>query len=278
MVGCEDRRMRKQRFAISLAALGLAAAAGGGAYAAARGGGSASREQSLIADVAQRLHVTPTQLTDAVKAAMADQIDAAVRAGRLTQAQANELKQRIQQAPGLPFGPMFGPPGPHGFGFRGPGEMHGAGLILDAAAPYLGLSEDQLRQQLRSGKSLAQVASAQHKSVSGLEQAITSAVRSRLDKAVAAGRITKAQEQQRLSRLSQALPSIVNRPPPPLPPVGGPHFGGPGPRPDGPQFGGPGPGPDGPQFGGPGPGPGGPGGYGGSNGPSEGEPPPPPGA
>ncbi len=248
--------MRKRNLAISLAAAGLAVAAGGGAYAATQSGSGPSGEQSLVADVAGRLHVTPTQLTDAVKAALIDQIDAAAKAGRLTQAEANQLKQRIQQAPGIPFGlgeHGFGPPGP-GFGHPGPGPDR----FLGAAATYLGVTQDRLRQQLQSGKSLAQVAAAQHKSVAGLEQAIKAAAKAQLDQAVMAGRITRAQEQQRLSGLGQLLPNLVNRTPPAGPPGALRGYRGYGPPAGAPIS------------------PGGPGGYGGYGGPAN--VPPPPGA
>jgi hypothetical protein len=52
--------------------------------------------------------------------------------------------------------------------------------VLDAAAKYLGLSDAQLRNQLRSGKSLAQIAEAQNKPVAGLKSAIEAAVASEL--------------------------------------------------------------------------------------------------
>lgn len=202
---------------IAMAVAGLAAAMGGGAYAATQAHGNL--DQTLLNDVANRLHVTPAQLTDAFKQAMIDRINAAVAAGRLTRAQANRLIQRIQQSPRVPFAlPGFRPRGPRFF--------------LSAAASYLGLSPDQLRQQLGSGKSLAQIAQARGKSGAGLEQAITASVRSRLDQAVADGRITKSQEQRRLDRLSQALPKIVNRTPPAgapgRPSWAHPGWGGPG--------------------------------------------------
>ena len=60
---------------------------------------------------------------------------------------------------------------------RGPGPV--------AIASYLGLTPAQLRAQLRSGKTLAQIALAQGKTVAGLEEAIYADVQAHLDSAVA---------------------------------------------------------------------------------------------
>jgi hypothetical protein len=81
---------------------------------------------------------------------------------------------------------------------------------LAAAADYVGLSVDQLAQQLDSGKSLADVAKAQGKSVDGLEQALIDAATSDLDKSVAAGDITGDQEQQVLDQLRSQIDGFVN--------------------------------------------------------------------
>ncbi|HEY2769977.1 MAG TPA: hypothetical protein VGI87_05395 [Solirubrobacteraceae bacterium] len=82
------------------------AAFAGGAYAASRepdGGG----RQAFLNDAAKRLHVTPAELSSALRDAAIDQVDASVAAGRLTQAQGARLKQEIQTGhspvPG-PFG------------------------------------------------------------------------------------------------------------------------------------------------------------------------------
>jgi hypothetical protein len=84
------------------------------------------------------------------------------------------------------------------------------GAIVSAVTGYLGLTTQQLRADLRSGETLAQVATAQGKPVSGLEQAIEAAVKSRLDQAVAAGKITSQREQLILSRLPARLEKLVN--------------------------------------------------------------------
>ena len=82
---------------------------------------------------------------------------------------------------------------------------------VSAAAKYLGLTEAQLFKQLSSGKSLAQIATARGKSVSGLKAAMTAAIKARLGKALADKLITSAQEQKLLGRLSSVLDAQINR-------------------------------------------------------------------
>lgn len=216
----------------ALAAVALAAAAfAGGAYAAAQTSGSDAR-QAFLNDVAKRLGVTPQQLKSAFSAASIDQLNAAVKAGRLTQAQANAIKQRIQQ--GLPpLGPWFAPgrmlmppfpghalpgrpfPGPvlPARPYPGPGAQVPLppGGPLAGAASYLGLTEQQLVKQLVAGQSLAHLAKARGKSVSGLKSAMIAQIKSRLDKAVASKLITSAQEQQMLKGLSAVLDFKIGR-------------------------------------------------------------------
>ncbi|MGZ4303296.1 MAG: hypothetical protein ACXVSL_00300 [Solirubrobacteraceae bacterium] len=213
----------KRKLAIGSTVLAVAAFAGG-AVAATQGSSQNPRQQYLN-DVAKRLNVTPAQLESALKGASLDQLQAAVKAGKLTQAQANALKQRIQHgaAGGAPF---IGPPppfGPRGFG-PGPFGLHRALLFGPAAgaAKYLGLTEAQLVKQLQSGESLADIAKAQGKTTAGLEQAITSSLKARLDKAVANKRITAAQEQQLLKGLSARINDLVNNTPRKLPGPGAP--------------------------------------------------------
>jgi hypothetical protein len=256
----------RHKLLIGGATLALAAS-GGAAYAATQSGGTG--QQAFVNDVAKRLNVSPAQLRSAVKAALVDQLNAEVKAGRLTQAQANKIEQMIDRNGRLPLffapGPprLFSAPGPPGL-FPGPGlhksfAVRAKGGVFHAAATYLGLTNAQLLSDLGSGKSLAQIANARGKSVSGLEQAIMTAAKTRLNQAVSKGRITKAQEQQLLSRLSAKISGLVNRTGIGQPPAGGPKFrivpGGPMPRkelpPNGAFFPGGGPPPAGPMAPGP---------------------------
>lgn len=213
----------RRKLAVSATLLAVCSFAGG-AYAATQD--SDGSQQAFLNDVAKRLNVTPQKLTTALQGALDDQLNAAVKAGKLTQAQANALEQRVRQRGSIPFGfglpgrgfggpggPGGGPGGP-GFGPRGPGfgsAIRGSKQgVLGAAAKYMGLSVPQLVSQLEGGKSLAQVATAQGKSASGLASAIVSAMRTRLDQARAAGAITKTQEQKLLSHLQAGVQAMIN--------------------------------------------------------------------
>jgi hypothetical protein len=213
---------------LAAGAAGVVVLAGaGGAYAATQHSGSsptrpnrAAEQKAFLDDLANRLHVSTDDLSAAIKGAIADRIDAAVAAGRLTKAQGDALKQRIASGSrGLPLlGGLRGPggPGPR-FGFRpgpGPGLRFGfgPGKSLDAAAKFLGLTDAALRTQLRSGKSLADVAKAQGKSVADLEAAMKRAITSELDQEVKAGKLTDAQRTRILQKLGTSLDRLVNGP------------------------------------------------------------------
>jgi len=163
--------MRRNRKVILGIAVALAAAGGGAAAIAASGSDSPSAEsQAIVNDAAGQLGISPDKLSAALEKALADRVDAAVAAGRLTKAEGDALKQRLQSGD---F-PIFG-----GIG-RGFGHF---GLFGDfsAAADYLGLTPVELRTQVAGGKSLAQIAQAQGKSVSGLVEAMVNAAKQKLD-------------------------------------------------------------------------------------------------
>ncbi len=89
----------------------------------------------------------------------------------------------VAQAASGPGTPVARPSqsAPYGYGAGMYAMMAGQQTCLTAAASYLGLSQADLQAQLRAGKSLADVAAAQGKPVSGLEDAMIAAVSSSLD-------------------------------------------------------------------------------------------------
>jgi hypothetical protein len=177
--------------------------------------------------LAQNLGVTPDKLRDALKQTALQEIDAAVQAGRMTQAQADRAREAINNgtAGGFGAGPIFGgfgPGGPGGMrggpgGAGGPGGMFGgmrAGhLGDDKIATFLGITQDQLRQELRSGKSLAQVATAHGKSADQLKTFIVTSITQQVNDAVRAGTMTQAQADRILNGLSARVDEMINHVP-----------------------------------------------------------------
>jgi hypothetical protein len=150
----------KRRVAIGAAGLAVLGGAGG-TYAATQDGKGDDERKAFVNDAAKRLDVSPGKLQSALRGAFEDRLDAAVKAGRLTQAEANEIKKHK--------GRNSGPPGPPPFGVRHRGP---APPGIDAVAKYLDLSPARLHARLRSGKSLADVARERGKSVNGLKDVL----------------------------------------------------------------------------------------------------------
>ena len=159
-------------------------------------------------------------LIDALVAAEKAELAQAVKDGRLTQAQVDQITPSlVDRMTALANGKL--PP-------RGPGMGHGPGDDLQAAAEYLGVSVTDLVTQLRSGKTLAQVAGATNgKSAAGLVDALVKHEQSELAQAVKDGKLTQAQADQISTNLTARITARVNG-------TGGDHdgfgqHGGPGP-------------------------------------------------
>jgi hypothetical protein len=201
-------RSRKLILGGTLAALFVA----GGVYAStafaqstsptASPSGSNTSQQTFINHLASRLGISDTSkvqqaLKDAAKDSVADQ----VTAGKLTQAQATKIDQRIDSGKGPGFG-FAGRPGgarPNGGKAGGPRGAFGGGQILNAAAGAMNMTPQALQQQLQSGKSLKDVAGSNWPAV---QQAITTAAKAQFDPLVSSGKMTATQEQNLITRLT----------------------------------------------------------------------------
>src|SRR4249920_4144628 len=115
-----------RRKIVAAAAAVLAVGGAGAAIAATQFNNSPSAEsKAVVSDAAKQLGVQPSELSGALKKAMKDRVDAAVADKRITKAQGDELKKRIDSdefpllaGPGLGFGFR------HHFGFRDHGFHH----------------------------------------------------------------------------------------------------------------------------------------------------------
>ena len=156
----EERAMRKRTKLALGAGAALAVAGAGGAVAATQLSPS-EESAAIVDDAAKQLGVTPERLSDALRQAFARRIDEARADGRLSQEEALRLKERLE-AGELP---LVGGPVHKGPGARNRGFGHALHFGLEAAAAYLGVTEVELRQALRGGRSLADVARAEGKPV-----------------------------------------------------------------------------------------------------------------
>ena len=212
-------RARTRPYVAVVAVVACLGVTGGAAYAAVHSTEDSAR-QAVLSDAAKRLGVTPSALQNALQQAQIDQINKLVAQGKLTKEQGQAIIAHIKSGEAGP--PVFG----FGFGFHGHafhahgfrvgvppvfGGPFGPGGMFQAAATYLGLTQQALFAQLRSGKTLAQVATATSgKSVSGLEDAMVASVQTKLDAGVKAGKLTSKQEQDILAHVRTMVDDLVN--------------------------------------------------------------------
>lgn len=194
---------KRRTLAMTAAAVAVGAGAVGAALAASGGGSPKEAAGAFVHDVATRLGVSDEKLTAAIKDASAARIDQALKDGEITTAQADELKAKLESGDAPLLGlPRLGHEGR--FGRRGPRLD-----VLSAAATYLGTSRAELRTSLTGGKSLADLAKVAGKSTGGLKDAITAAMKAKLDKRVEAGELTAEQEQTVLAKFTSHLDDLI---------------------------------------------------------------------
>ena len=189
-------------------------AGAGGAFAASELISPSAGQTAIIADAAGQLGVQPSALSGALTKAIQNELNAEVRSGQISQAQASALEAPLA-AGQLPLVGGFGRSG-GGFG----GQIGGGG-DLTAASTYLNLTTAQIMTDLQGGKTLAQIADATSgKSADGLIQVLVDAEKAKLAAAVTAGTLSAAQEASIEANLQTQTTNSVNG----VRPAGG--FGG----------------------------------------------------
>lgn len=197
--------------AIALISAGALAVGAGGATIgwAASGGGDPSPAAGLAAALNKNegTNLTEADVRQAMQDAFKARLDADVAAGRLTQAQADEMLKRMKEAPQR----------------RAQHEARHAARIAPVAAA-LGMSADEIRDALRNGSSLADLAKNEGVSRAKLLAAIKKGIQA---EAKAAGVTLSA------ARLNQMAKRVADR----EGGLGRGGFGGPGGHHRGPGFG-----------------------------------------
>lgn len=197
---------RKIAFAAGAGAVVLTVAGLGAAGAIAAAGLFSPREeaQAVIDDAAAQLGVEPSELSDALRQAYENRIDEALDEGRLSEEQAERLRERLESSEVPPFVGLGGFGG-HGLGFHGRGGGPG---LLEAAA-YLGMTQDELREALRDS-TLAEIAEERGKNVAGLVDVLVATQVKRIDEAVDEGKLSEEQAAEVKEGLEDRTEALVN--------------------------------------------------------------------
>ncbi len=164
-----------------------------------------------VAQVAKAHNVDLQVVIDALVADGQSELDAAVKAGTLTQAQADAEKANlVQRATDQANGSMLGGPGaPGGPGF-GMGGRHEAVTDTSVVAKAIGISEADLITALQGGQTVAQVAKAHNVDLQVVIDALVADGQSELDAAVKAGTLTQAQADAEKANLVQRATDQAN--------------------------------------------------------------------
>ena len=181
------------------------------------------RRDEFLNELADNLGVSREALDGALSDTALSMVDKALADGKITQDEADKIKEKINSGD-FPFfgGPGFG----HGFakGFR---AGFCAGANIEDIADFLGVDVSVVRDGLMNEQSLAQIAEANGKSRDELKSYLTSRVTDKLTQAVTDGDITQAQADEKLQNFTDNLDEMIDRTGPLF--RGGPRFhGGPG--------------------------------------------------
>ena len=163
---------RNKRIAI-IAAAGLLAGGGiAGAFAATSGGDDPSTDLAKALSQETGTQVSAAQVKAAFQDVLKQRLDKDVAAGKITQAQADQMLKQAADNPGA----LMRGPGEHGH-HGGPGG-EGRQAVEAAVQKALGVDEAAIHQARQSGKSLADLATEKGVSRDDLTAAIAAAIKS----------------------------------------------------------------------------------------------------
>ena len=136
-----------------------------------------------------------------------EQLQELVDDGTLTSEQADTVAAFLVENRPERVGHGGFPGGPNGPGRMGRGHF---GIEGGAIAELFGLERDELRDLLRDGQSLADIATAEGVEVQTVIDTLVNATKEHLDEAVTNGRITQEEADAKLAEITERITEMVN--------------------------------------------------------------------
>ncbi len=161
------------------------------------------RSGKTVAQVSTEHGVDPANVVNAIVTALTQQIDQKAASGTVDAARAEQAKQKV---PALA----------NRFVNETKSHRRGHRVLKDAvqaAAKEIGVSENDLKEALKDGKSIAQVAQDHNKSVDDVVDTVVKAATSDIDQALKDGKLDSQKADQIKQKLPDRAKQLVNREP-----------------------------------------------------------------
>jgi predicted DNA-binding protein YlxM (UPF0122 family) len=172
--------------------------------------GKGLRDGKSIAEVAEANDVDPQAVVDALVTAGTKRIDTAVEAGKLDAERAAKFQDRLAERVAKVVNRE---PGQHRSrrSARVKARRHARRAAVRTVAETIGIEPEALREQVRDGKSIAEVAEANDVDPQAVVDALVAAGTKRIDAAVAAGKLDADRAAKLEARLAERVTKLVNR-------------------------------------------------------------------
>lgn len=181
---------------------------------------AALHEGKSLTELATAKGKTRGALIAAISAQANAKVDEAVAANKMTVGQGAEAKAQIAEHAAKLVDAKHDPKVDKDKDKdKKDGKEHGArrvdvhsliGNAQRSALAYLGITEKALQEQLRAGKSLAEIAAASGKTRDGLAQAVAAPGLAKIDELKANGKLTDEQATKAKAQLAEAVVKIVD--------------------------------------------------------------------
>jgi uncharacterized SAM-binding protein YcdF (DUF218 family) len=140
--------------------------------------------QDFVAKLAANLGIDQDKVTAAIEATKKQMLDEAVQQGKITQEQADKIAARKDR-------------GFCGFGF-GEGKMGHRSRNLDGIANILGITSEQLKAELESGKDMKDILTEHGLTMEQFREKMQEQRKAEIERDVAEGKITREQADKML--------------------------------------------------------------------------------